>query len=107
MVASMLAIVPLLLQAGSQPRTPQRDVADPGVIATGQRVTPAGVQTVFIGRVSGVRFGASSAEVWAAVPGAASTWRDRRQWRRGPARPAAASHPAAAGERFARRPGCR
>ena len=30
-----------------------RDVADPGVMAVGQRVTPAGVQSVFSGRVAG------------------------------------------------------
>ena len=41
-------------------QTPQRDVRDPGVIATDQRVTPAGVQSVFDWRVTGVRFGTPS-----------------------------------------------
>ncbi|HEY5218506.1 MAG TPA: hypothetical protein VIJ16_01795, partial [Gemmatimonadaceae bacterium] len=65
-------------QAGAQ--QPRRDVPDPGVIATDQRVTPAGVQTVFAGRVAGVRFGATASELWAAVPGAAYEldWRDNR-----------------------------
>ena len=47
---------------------PRRDVPDPGVVATGMRVTPAGVQTVFDGRVSGVRFGATSDELWVNAP---------------------------------------
>ncbi|MDB4914313.1 MAG: phosphoesterase, partial [Gemmatimonadetes bacterium] len=47
---------------------PHRDVKDPGVIATGQRVSPAGVQSAFDGKVAGVRFGRSSDEVWVAAP---------------------------------------
>ena len=59
---------------------PQRTVTDRGVIAVDQRVTPAGVQTVFSGRVASVRFGAEPGEVWAAVPGGAwrMAWRDNR-----------------------------
>ncbi len=64
-----------LIQAQQQP--PRREVNDPGVVATGQRVTPAGVQSVFTGRVAGVRFGRSSDEVWVATPG--STY--RMNWR--------------------------
>ena len=76
MLALPLAV--LLLQQPVAP--PQRSVADHGVIAVGQRVTPAGVQTVFKGRVAGVRFGAEPGEVWAAVPGSAwrMAWRDNR-----------------------------
>ena len=55
--------------ARAQSTYPKRDVADPGIIATGARVTPAGVQSVFEGKVAGVRFGAASDEVWVAVPG--------------------------------------
>src|SRR5260221_7892271 len=40
----------------AQNRPPRREVNDPGVVATGQRVTPAGVQSVFTGRVAGVGF---------------------------------------------------
>ncbi|MEP6991796.1 MAG: beta-propeller fold lactonase family protein, partial [bacterium] len=58
-----------LLQQQAVPRAPQREVRDPGVIATGQRVSPAGVQSVFTGRVSGVRFGHTADEVWVAAPG--------------------------------------
>jgi DNA-binding beta-propeller fold protein YncE len=54
--------------ARAQSTYPKRDVADPGVISTGQHVTPAGVQSVFEGKVAGVRFGATSDEVWVAVP---------------------------------------
>jgi hypothetical protein len=48
----MLFHVLFLLQAAQQPpKKPVRDVPDPGIIATDQRVTPAGVQSVFDGRV--------------------------------------------------------
>ena len=64
----------------AQQPTPTRNVPDPGVIATGQRVTPAGVQTVFAGKVGGVRFGANSSEIWVAVPGAVHrlAWAENR-----------------------------
>jgi len=42
----------------------QRTVSDPGVITTRQAITPAGVQSVFDGRVYGVAFGKTPAEVW-------------------------------------------
>ncbi|MDO8539348.1 MAG: alkaline phosphatase family protein [Opitutaceae bacterium] len=44
---------------------PVRNVTDPGVVVTRQAITPAGVQSVFEGRVYGVAFGANPAEVWA------------------------------------------
>jgi DNA-binding beta-propeller fold protein YncE len=67
-----------LQQTGAQ--QPVRSVPDPGVIATDQRVTPAGVQTVFTGRVAGVRFDGSASRLWVAVPRAAYRldWRDNR-----------------------------
>ena len=79
----MLIFLALALQvraAAPPPPMPQRAVPDPGVIATDQRVTPAGVQSVFRGRVSGVRFGTTSAELWVAAPGGAyrMNWRDNR-----------------------------
>jgi len=37
---------------------------DPGVVTTRQEITPAGIQTVFQGRVYGVTFGASPSELW-------------------------------------------
>ncbi|MES2176792.1 MAG: hypothetical protein V4550_02915 [Gemmatimonadota bacterium] len=57
-----------LLQAAPAQRAPHRDISDPGVVATGQRISPAGVQSVFDGRVAGVRFGADPSEVWVAAP---------------------------------------
>jgi hypothetical protein len=44
---------------------PARAVTDPGVVTTRQTITPAGVQTIFDGRVYGVAFGASPNEIWA------------------------------------------
>jgi YVTN family beta-propeller protein len=79
----MIVALFLALQAGTQqprPRPPQRPLPDPGVIAVEQRVTPAGVQSVFEGKVGGVRFGRDPGELWVAVPGAAYrlAWRDNR-----------------------------
>jgi YVTN family beta-propeller protein len=48
--------VPTPLQAQTVER-PVRAVQDPGVITTRQAITPAGVQTVFTGRVQGAVFG--------------------------------------------------
>jgi YVTN family beta-propeller protein len=42
---------------------PVRQVTDPGVVTTGQRTTPAGVQSVFPTRVYGVRFGKADGEL--------------------------------------------
>ncbi len=71
-------LLPSLLVA--QVSTPQRTVPDPGVIATGQRITPAGVQTVLAGKIGGVRFGSSSDDIWVAAPGFVHhlAWRDNR-----------------------------
>jgi len=68
----------LLMQATPTPPQPRREIPDPGVIATEQRVTPAGVQSVFTDRVFGVRFGARPGEIWVSVHGAAYRlgWRD-------------------------------
>ncbi len=77
----MLVAIIGLLQAATPPvQPPQRIVNDPGVFAVGQRVTPAGVQSVFNGRVAGVRFGADASDVWAVVPNGAFrlAWRDNR-----------------------------
>jgi DNA-binding beta-propeller fold protein YncE len=75
----------LLAQAAQQPPAPRRAVPDPGVIASLQRATPAGVQTVFDGRVTGVRFGRTPNEIWVAVPGSAYhlTWADNTVLARG------------------------
>ena len=62
----MLFPIVLLLQAVPAP-VPLRPVPDPGIIATSQKITPAGVQSVFKGAVTGVRFGNSPGEVWVAA----------------------------------------
>jgi YVTN family beta-propeller protein len=51
----------LSAQSGAKP---VRAVTDPGVITTRQAITPAGVQTVFDGRVYGIAFGSSADEIW-------------------------------------------
>lgn len=68
-----------LLQSAQQP-APRRAVPDPGVIATDQRVTPAGVQSVFDGRLGAVRFGESSSDIWVSVEGGTyhMDWRANR-----------------------------
>jgi len=50
--------------AESQAPPPTRGVTDPGVITTRQAITPAGVQSVFDGRVYGLAFGAEDDEIW-------------------------------------------
>jgi YVTN family beta-propeller protein len=42
----------------------QRTISDPGVITTRQAITPAGLQSVFNGRVYGVAFGKTASELW-------------------------------------------
>src|SRR3989454_12360259 len=75
----MLLPLLVLLQGVAQQPIPQprREIPDPGVIATDQRVTPAGLQSVFTGRVTGVRFGARPGEVW--VTGHGALYRLRRR----------------------------
>jgi len=79
-VAFLLALQATAQQPVRRPAAPQRPLADPGVIAVEQRVTPAGVQSVFYGKVGGVRFGKGPGELWVAVPEAAYrlSWRDNR-----------------------------
>jgi len=84
------ALVAVLVSAASlavpslHAQTPRASVRDPGVIATDQRVTPAGVQTVFDDRVTGVRF-ATPSDLWVVVPGSAFhiAWADNRVIARG------------------------
>lgn len=51
----------VIAQTGKE--EPVRQVTDPGVVTTGQRVSPAGVQSVFPSRVYGVRFGKTADEL--------------------------------------------
>jgi DNA-binding beta-propeller fold protein YncE len=83
-VASVALFATVLLATRVESQAPRRDVTDPGVIATDQRVTPAGVQSVFDGRVTGVRFSSPSA-LWVVLPGSAFhlAWSDNRVIARG------------------------
>ncbi|HOQ59833.1 MAG TPA: alkaline phosphatase family protein [Vicinamibacterales bacterium] len=59
------ALVLLAVSLAAQDRDrPMRVPQDPGVITTRQAITPAGVQSVFEGRVYGVAFGASPNRLW-------------------------------------------
>jgi DNA-binding beta-propeller fold protein YncE len=80
--AAFFALAALPPLAGAQ--NPRRGVPDPGVIATDQRITPAGVQTVFDGRVTGVQF-SSASTLWVVVPGNAYhvSWSDNTVIARG------------------------
>jgi len=70
LIATTLAAGDLSAQSTRSSTLPARDVNDPGVVATGQRITPAGLQMVVSGRVGGVRFGAGN-ELWVGAAGAA------------------------------------
>jgi len=51
-------------EAQSNDRPVRGAVTDPGVVTTRQAVTPAGVATVFQGKVWGVAFGAQASDIW-------------------------------------------
>jgi YVTN family beta-propeller protein len=76
----VLPVALLLASTLQLPEVPAGYVKDPGVIATGQRITPAGVQSIFNGKIGGVRFGSSPGEIWVAVPGSVYRldWTDNR-----------------------------
>ena len=75
-----MPILLLLQTVPGPPKPPRREISDPGVIVSDQRVSPAGLQSVFDGRVGGVRFGSKPGELWVAVPHTAYrlSWRDNR-----------------------------
>src|SRR5687768_3291772 len=49
---------------GQTVQQPLRAVTDPGVITTRQAITPAGMQSVFDGRVFGLSFGKNADDLW-------------------------------------------
>jgi YVTN family beta-propeller protein len=63
-----LVLLPSLLLAQTADR-PVRAVTDPGVVTTRQSITPAGIPTIFNGKVWGVSFGATSGEIWVLTAG--------------------------------------
>src|SRR5262245_16532590 len=60
LLAASIGAIPL----AQRPDQPVRSVADPGVITTRQTITPAGVQSVFDGRVYGLTFGEKDDDLW-------------------------------------------
>lgn len=60
--AFLIAIAVSLYAQTSE--SPVRSVTDPGTVTTRQTITPAGVPTVFKGRVYGVAFGESASEIF-------------------------------------------
>lgn len=62
LIVVLLFSLPIVAQT---PDKPLRSVTDPGVVTTRQSVTPAGVQTVFDGRVYGIAFGETANEIYA------------------------------------------
>lgn len=59
---------------------PSRGVSDPGVVTTRQAITPAGVSSVFQGRVYGVAWAGGSGELWVLHAGEVYRldWRNNR-----------------------------
>src|SRR4051812_21972031 len=85
MRAPLLALLFVAVPFTARAQRARGGVADPGVIATGQRITPAGVTTVVGGKVGGVRFGATADEIWIGAPNYLYriAWRDQRTLSRG------------------------
>jgi DNA-binding beta-propeller fold protein YncE len=65
LVTALLSAAGLLTKAQTAEK-PLHAVSDPGVVTTRQAITPAGVPTVFQGRVYGVAFGKTSSDLWVA-----------------------------------------
>ncbi len=61
MVAAAVAVAVVSAQTVDRP---VRQVTDPGVVTTRQSITPAGVQSIFEGRVYGIDFAGRNEEVW-------------------------------------------
>src|ERR1051326_1741760 len=69
MITILSAVLAALFVGPQTSDKPVRSVTDPGVVTTHQTITPAGVQTVFSGRVHGIVFGQTSSEVWVLTKG--------------------------------------
>ena len=66
-ITSSVMVIAANLGISQTPERPVRAVPDPGVVTTRQAITPAGVQSVFSGRVYGVAFGPSNDTIFVAV----------------------------------------
>src|SRR6516165_1057638 len=60
----LLAIALSWVCVGQTIEKPSRSVTDPGVVTTRQAITPAGVPSVFQGRVYGVAWAGDSGDLW-------------------------------------------
>lgn len=67
---ALLFVLFSVLTQAQIPDVPVRSVPDPGVITTGQTITPAGVPAIVKGKVYGVSFGKSSDELFVLSEGA-------------------------------------
>jgi len=65
LVIVLLSAAGLLTRAQTAEK-PLHAVSDPGVVTTRQAITPAGVPTVFAGRVYGLTYGKTSSDLWVA-----------------------------------------
>src|SRR5215510_3309357 len=59
----------LFLSSAQTSDKPVRAALDSGIITTRQAVTPAGVQSIFHGRVHGIAFGETSSQLWVLTKG--------------------------------------
>jgi YVTN family beta-propeller protein len=62
-IVSIIVTISAGFAVGQAPENPVRAVPDPGIVTTLQTITPAGVQSVFNGRIYGISFGASSSKI--------------------------------------------
>ena len=60
----LLALAAAAVGAAQTLEQPNRSVSDPGIVTTRQAITPAGVPSVFQGRVYGVAWAGDSGELW-------------------------------------------
>src|SRR5450432_99802 len=60
----LIALAAAAVGAAQTLEQPNRSVSDPGVVTTRQAITPAGVPSVFQGRVYGVAWAGDSGELW-------------------------------------------
>lgn len=61
---SLVAVLAVAFAHAQTTEQPVRQVTDPGVVTTRQHITPAGVQSIFEGRVYGVDFAGKNEEIW-------------------------------------------
>src|SRR5436189_6352871 len=64
MIRSVLIITAAAVCVAQTLDQPSRSVTDPGVVTTRQAITPAGVPSVFQGRVYGVAWAGNDGDLW-------------------------------------------